>query len=333
MKQSVFSQTQEGAGAVLWLVAGFILGVGVAVAVFYLPKLNTPRQKTSHAVVRSKIPPAPVTGKIKSSPVQQPEVQTATTAAPATENAVPAMAKDQAQPSPSDEKQNATPAPVADATGPATPTSADNVVSPPSKAESQPPTLDKKQAVAAKVTPKVAAPPNSDTSSQSVQVSQDSQPPKTVKQETAVVQPLEPKPLPAEAQPPGTPAQTAAVAKPEVQTAPAAASPTPAPSPKAKTTQPLTVKAEKKLSPPASSAPYTIQFGAFRTKTYADKLIVDLQKRGYKPYLVDKTDANNQALYLVRMGRFQTRIEVVDAVARFKEKEHMPAAVVLTSTE
>lgn len=307
------------------------MGVAVAVALLYLPKLNTPQPPPPRAVVRSKIPSEPAVGKVKSPPAQQTQIQTATTAASVPGGAVTGMAKTESQVSPPEEKQAA--APVRSAKSP----SVDNVLSPAAQAKSKAEVTDNKQADSTKVAPEVAAPSTSQAASkasqakektvavsQPVQAVVDSQSPQTAKQEMVVVQPLEPKPLPAK-KVPETTAKIAAVAEPKAQTA----SPMPASSPKAK----KTVKTEKTSAPPASSAPFTIQFGAFRTKAYADNLIADLQKRGYKPYLVDKMDANHKPLYLVRMGRFQTRIEVADAVARFKEKENMSAAVALTRTE
>lgn len=340
MKLSVLSPTQRGAGLVLWLVVGLILAVGVAATVLFLPKLKTPRQATSRTVVRSKIPQAPATGKIQAPP-PKPAVQKATApATPAvTGGASLAKAKADEQSSMAADKHAAPPAPAKAADKPAlAKTKAEQQTSPPvdkptttakvsAKTAEAPTTKSPSDAAGAKETTVPNAGQKAPQATQDIVKPQGAD---EMKQVAATVKPLEPKPLPAKAQPIAAPAQTSSSAVPETRNQP---EPSPASSAKAETAQQLPMKAQKALLPPASTAPFTIQFGAFRTKAYADKLLDELQKRGYTHYIADKIDATNQTIYMVRMGRFQTRAEVVDALDRFKEKENMTAVIALTKNE
>lgn len=74
-------------------------------------------------------------------------------------------------------------------------------------------------------------------------------------------------------------------------------------------------------------APYTIQVGAFRVKTYADDIMAQLSKGGYAPYIFETADANQKPWYAVRIGHYETRSQATQALLEFKQKEKMDAII------
>jgi cell division septation protein DedD len=83
---------------------------------------------------------------------------------------------------------------------------------------------------------------------------------------------------------------------------------------------------------PEKKARFTIQVGAFHTKTYADAQLEKLKGLGYPAYIRNLMDQKQHPLYLVCFGRFQTLSEAGGAVASFKKKEKMPAVVALSGS-
>jgi cell division septation protein DedD len=78
---------------------------------------------------------------------------------------------------------------------------------------------------------------------------------------------------------------------------------------------------------PEKEAPFTVQVGAFHTKSYADAELEKLKGLGYPAYLFRLLDKKQHPLYLVCFGRFRTLAEAGDAMAAFKKKENMAAVV------
>jgi len=81
-----------------------------------------------------------------------------------------------------------------------------------------------------------------------------------------------------------------------------------------------------------SKALFTVQVGAFHTKAYADSKLEQLKILGYPAYLIEVMDRKQVTLYLVCFGRFQTLAEAGDTIAKFKEKEKMPAVAYRTES-
>ena len=109
-------------------------------------------------------------------------------------------------------------------------------------------------------------------------------------------QPAAPEPAPAPAQP----APVVEQPKPEVQTA----APVPAPAPAAATT-----------APTASAAEYwTLQLGAFGTKSNADLLVSNLKKQKITCTIIEQP-RGERTLYLVQTGKFETKDQAVDFAA------------------
>jgi cell division septation protein DedD len=78
---------------------------------------------------------------------------------------------------------------------------------------------------------------------------------------------------------------------------------------------------------PEKEALFTVQVGAFHHKAYADARLQKLKGLGYPAYIFRLMGKKQRPLYLVCFGRFQTLAEASGAMAAFKEKEKMPAAV------
>ena len=120
---------------------------------------------------------------------------------------------------------------------------------------------------------------------------------------TPVAQPAAPVTQPAAPEPAPAPAQPAPVVeqpKPEVQTA----APVPAPAPAAATT-----------APTASAAEYwTLQLGAFGTKSNADLLVSNLKKQKITCTIIEQP-RGERTLYLVQTGKFETKDQAVDFAA------------------
>lgn len=66
---------------------------------------------------------------------------------------------------------------------------------------------------------------------------------------------------------------------------------------------------------------YTIQAGAFKNPTEAESLKKILEKKGYKPYVVLSKTKNNEKIYKVRVGEFNTRKEAEILSLRIKKSD------------
>jgi len=83
-------------------------------------------------------------------------------------------------------------------------------------------------------------------------------------------------------------------------------------------------------APPAASAGetggrYSLQVGAFREAKNSEKVIQDLQARGYTPYIVEQR--GRSVLQTVRVGRYAGRAEAARAAADFRRRVGMSAIV------
>lgn len=66
---------------------------------------------------------------------------------------------------------------------------------------------------------------------------------------------------------------------------------------------------------------YTVQAGAFKNPTEAESLKKILEKKGYKPYVVLSEIKNNEKIYKVRVGEFNTRKEAETLSLRIKKSD------------
>ena len=83
-------------------------------------------------------------------------------------------------------------------------------------------------------------------------------------------------------------------------------------------------------APPAVSAGetggrYSLQVGAFREAKNSEKVIQDLQARGYTPYIVEQR--GRSVLQTVRVGRYAGRAEAARAAVDFRRRVGMSAIV------
>ncbi len=88
--------------------------------------------------------------------------------------------------------------------------------------------------------------------------------------------------------------------------------------------QPPHAMASNKVQPPA---PYAIQVGAFRNKTYAEQTAEQLKDKGYDSYIFETKGKNGRPWYLVRFGHFQDRPAAAKALTIFKDQEQMTATI------
>jgi cell division septation protein DedD len=121
--------------------------------------------------------------------------------------------------------------------------------------------------------------------------------------------------------------------EPEPQTFAAAASPreTAPVIPAIEEPRPEPVAAPPVLPEPAiqlASLPqgrYSLQIGAFRQAKNSEKVIQDLQSKGYEPYVIE--ERGRSVLKTVRVGRFMNRGEALKAASDFRRREGIEAIV------
>ncbi len=125
--------------------------------------------------------------------------------------------------------------------------------------------------------------------------------------------------------------------EPEPQTFAAAAMPrkvapvTPAmeePRPEPEAAPPPPVLPEPEPAIQVASQPegrYSLQIGAFRQARNSEKVIQDLQSKGYEPYVIE--ERGRSVLKTVRIGRFMDRGEAQKAASDFRRREGMEAIV------
>ncbi|MEW6409325.1 MAG: SPOR domain-containing protein [Nitrospirota bacterium] len=73
---------------------------------------------------------------------------------------------------------------------------------------------------------------------------------------------------------------------------------------------------------------YTVQVGAFKNKSEAEKLLSTLKNKGYEAYMIVTKTEDKGLLYKVRVGEL-TKSKARELVKRIKEKEKIPAFVTL----
>ncbi|MBW1971460.1 MAG: SPOR domain-containing protein [Deltaproteobacteria bacterium] len=95
---------------------------------------------------------------------------------------------------------------------------------------------------------------------------------------------------------------------------------------------------KKEIKPSTSSIPssktikkagkiFIIQVGAFRNKSWADKLTQKLKQKGYNAYIKDVKSGNNKHMYKVRIGFFNNYTEAIQVKNNIKEKEKLEAII------
>ena len=75
-------------------------------------------------------------------------------------------------------------------------------------------------------------------------------------------------------------------------------------------------------------SPFSIQIGAFRTETYAQKLAKTVEALGYPTYIHTVGKNGQPPLYQVRFGRFATLDAATQSAGNFRQKENRSAVVV-----
>ena len=100
------------------------------------------------------------------------------------------------------------------------------------------------------------------------------------------------------------------------ETAPKAAAPPPAavpPTPKSTAANPV----------PAVATAWAVQLGAFASRTKAEELVAELQKRRYSAFILEYR-ASGQVLYRVRVGPEQDRARAEEIAARLAKDGFQP---------
>jgi cell division protein FtsN len=128
------------------------------------------------------------------------------------------------------------------------------------------------------------------------------------------------------------PKRAAAAPAPEpvpVQPAPRppALVPAPAPAVTVAVVTPAPEPEQPKASPEPAAGPgrYSLQVGAFRDAKNSDKVIQDLQAKGYEPYVIEQR--GRSVLRTVRIGRYAGRAEAQRAAAELRRREGLEAIV------
>lgn len=99
--------------------------------------------------------------------------------------------------------------------------------------------------------------------------------------------------------------------------------------PSLQTNAPTAPVPEVTVEPPAvdSADTYTLQVAAFREKERAQRLLRDLEEKGYKPYIVATDNSRNESWYLVRIGRFRNAETARQYAQNLEAKEKISALV------
>ncbi len=100
--------------------------------------------------------------------------------------------------------------------------------------------------------------------------------------------------------------------------------PAPAPAPAPTVAQAMT-RTEPKAVPAGGPGRFSLQIGAFRDPENSEKVIQDLQSRGYEPYVIEQR--GRSVLRTVRVGRYSGRSEALRAASEFRRREGMEAVV------
>ncbi len=78
---------------------------------------------------------------------------------------------------------------------------------------------------------------------------------------------------------------------------------------------------------PAESR-FAVQVGAFLHEENSNRMLGELQARGYEPYIVAKTGFDQRVLETVRLGHYPSRQQALLAAADFAEREGLDTAIV-----
>ena len=100
-------------------------------------------------------------------------------------------------------------------------------------------------------------------------------------------------------------------------TPPAAAKSQPAPaSATAKTATTAPVKTQ--IASDAKKNPFTIQISSFQDKNKADKILGELTKKGYSPYIVSM-NLSDKTFYRVYVGKYDSKAQAEESLAKIKQ--------------
>ena len=72
---------------------------------------------------------------------------------------------------------------------------------------------------------------------------------------------------------------------------------------------------------------FTVQVGAFLNEKYAKNLVMDLESRGYAPYIFKAQDAQDRTWYTVRVGDYGDKKEAAQAASDLASKEKVRTIV------
>lgn len=78
----------------------------------------------------------------------------------------------------------------------------------------------------------------------------------------------------------------------------------------------------------AGEGAFSLQVGAFRNAENSDKVIRDLESRGYQAYVVAQRGSRSRVLHTVRVGRYVDREEARKAAAALRQREGIAAVVI-----
>lgn len=142
--------------------------------------------------------------------------------------------------------------------------------------------------------------------------------------------PAVPKPVPVPDLLPRPEPKRAAAPAPEpvpAQPAPPAPAPVPPPAPVMAVAVIRAPDPEPKASPEPAGGPgrYSLQIGAFRDPKNSEKVIQDLQAKGYEPYVIEQR--GRSLLRTVRIGRYADRAEALRAASELRRREGLEAIV------
>ena len=108
-----------------------------------------------------------------------------------------------------------------------------------------------------------------------------------------------------------------ATQEPPATTPPAESLPLPNSTPEAATAKPATAPARDLSVVPTGSGKFTIQFSAWTSKAKAEDEAARFVAGGYEAF-VDAATANGKTWYRVRVGRFDTRAQAHEMLARLQ---------------
>jgi len=86
-------------------------------------------------------------------------------------------------------------------------------------------------------------------------------------------------------------------------------------------------KTEVSLAKPVSKTTYSVQIGAYVSRTNADELMNLMKSKGYEARLLPFLNGKKEVLYTVSIGEFTDRREAKKKAGEFTEKEKRPSFV------